>query len=70
MERAETRAWRGRLFDICPVGPMGTAGSDTAIETTDVALTDDDLEKLPQFIELSRATRRTLVQNIGMAVVI
>lgn len=49
---------------------MGAAGSDTAIETADVALMDDDLEKLPLFIELSRATRRILVQNISAALFI
>jgi Cd2+/Zn2+-exporting ATPase len=49
---------------------MGAAGSDTAIETADVALMDDDLKKLPAFIELSRATRRVLVQNIGGALAI
>jgi Cd2+/Zn2+-exporting ATPase len=46
---------------------MGAAGSDTAIETADVALMDDDLGKLPAFIELSRATRRVLLQNIAAA---
>ncbi len=46
---------------------MGAAGSDTAIETADVALMDDDLRKLPQFIRLSRSTRRVLVQNIALA---
>jgi Cd2+/Zn2+-exporting ATPase len=49
---------------------MGAAGSDTAIETADVALMDDDLAKLPAFIELSRATRNILVQNITAALLI
>jgi Cd2+/Zn2+-exporting ATPase len=49
---------------------MGAAGSDTAIETADVALMNDDLAKLPAFIELSRATRSVLVQNITVALVI
>jgi Cd2+/Zn2+-exporting ATPase len=49
---------------------MGAAGSDTAIETADVALMDDDLNKLPAFIELSRATRRVLIQNISAALAI
>lgn len=46
---------------------MGAAGTDTAIETADVALMDDDLRKLPQFIRLSRKTGRILKQNITIA---
>ncbi|MDZ5455704.1 MULTISPECIES: heavy metal translocating P-type ATPase [Azohydromonas] len=46
---------------------MGAAGSDTAIETADVALMDDDLRKVPAFVRLSRATARVLVQNIVLA---
>lgn len=46
---------------------MGVMGTDTAIETADVALMDDDLRKIPRFIELSRATYRVLVQNIVLA---
>jgi len=49
---------------------MGAAGSDTAIETADVALMNDDLQKFPAFIALSRATRRILVQNITAALCI
>ena len=47
---------------------MGAAGSDTAIETADVALMNDDLRKLPAFIKLSRATRSILIQNISAAI--
>ncbi|MHB0926712.1 MAG: heavy metal translocating P-type ATPase [Gallionellaceae bacterium] len=47
---------------------MGTAGTDTAIETADVALMDDDLRKLPHFIQLSRDTSRVLRQNITLAI--
>ncbi len=46
---------------------MGAMGTDTAIETADVALMDDDLRKIPVFIRLSRATRTILVQNITVA---
>ena len=46
---------------------MGAAGSDTAIETADVALMDDDLQKLPAFVSLSKQTRHVLVQNIVLA---
>ena len=47
---------------------MGAAGTDTAIETADVALMDDDLRKLPQFIRLSRGTSAILRQNIALAI--
>ncbi|MDC7692326.1 heavy metal translocating P-type ATPase [Vogesella indigofera] len=46
---------------------MGAMGTDTAIETADVALMDDDLRKIPTFVRLSRATRAILVQNITLA---
>ncbi len=46
---------------------MGAAGTDTAIETADVALMDDDLRKIPAFIRLSRATAAVLTQNIVLA---
>ncbi|OWL85679.1 heavy metal translocating P-type ATPase [Halopseudomonas aestusnigri] len=46
---------------------MAAAGSDSAIETADVALMDDDLRKLSAFISLSRRTLRVLRQNIWLA---
>ncbi|AVB74939.1 heavy metal translocating P-type ATPase [Klebsiella pneumoniae] len=46
---------------------MGAAGTDTAIETADVALMDDDLRKIPAFVRLSRATAQVLMQNIVLA---
>ena len=46
---------------------MGAAGSDTAIETADVALMDDDLRKIPRFVRLSQATANVLTQNIVLA---
>ena len=49
---------------------MGAAGSDTAIETADVALMDDDLRKIPQFVRLSRKTAAILRQNIVFALAI
>jgi Zn2+/Cd2+-exporting ATPase len=49
---------------------MGAAGTDTAIETADVALMDDDLRKIPEFIRLSQATHRILVQNITLALMV
>jgi Cd2+/Zn2+-exporting ATPase len=46
---------------------MGAAGTDTAIETADVALMDDDLRKIPAFVRLSRRTAAILKQNIVLA---
>lgn len=46
---------------------MAKGGTDTAIETADVALMDDDLRKIPRFIGLSKSTYAILVQNISLA---
>lgn len=46
---------------------MAAAGTDTAIETADVALMDDDLRKIPAFVRLSRQTAAILMQNIVLA---
>lgn len=46
---------------------MGAAGTDTALETADVALMDDDLGKISDFIRLSKKTHRVLMQNIAIA---
>ncbi|MDU9390527.1 heavy metal translocating P-type ATPase [Pseudomonas sp. zfem002] len=46
---------------------MGAAGTGTAIETADVALMDDDLRKIPAFVQLSRDTATILKQNIWFA---
>ncbi|PIC64361.1 heavy metal translocating P-type ATPase [Sporosarcina sp. P13] len=46
---------------------MGGAGTDTALETADIALMADDLEKLPYTIRLSKRTKRVILQNISIA---
>jgi Zn2+/Cd2+-exporting ATPase len=46
---------------------MGVAGSHIALETADVALMEDNLLKLPEFIRLARRVRRILWQNIAIA---
>jgi Cd2+/Zn2+-exporting ATPase len=46
---------------------MGAAGTDVALETADVVLMSDDLRNIPYVIALSRATRRTLLTNLGFA---
>ncbi len=47
---------------------MGAAGTDTALETADVALMEDDLRRIPLFIALSRKTNNILKQNITLAI--
>ncbi|MBR7553129.1 heavy metal translocating P-type ATPase [Allobacillus sp. GCM10007491] len=49
---------------------MGGAGTDTALETADVALMGDDLEKLPFLVRLSRKTLNTIKGNITFAIAI
>ncbi|NMH69634.1 cadmium-translocating P-type ATPase [Bacillus sp. RO3] len=46
---------------------MGGAGTDTALETADIALMNDDLTKLPYIIRLSRKTLTIIKQNISFA---
>lgn len=43
---------------------MGGAGTDTALETADIALMGDDLKKLPFTIKLSRKALSIIKQNI------
>jgi Cd2+/Zn2+-exporting ATPase len=43
---------------------MGAAGTDTAIETADVALMTDDLARVPYLVTLSRRTGRVIRQNV------
>ncbi|MXR43258.1 cadmium-translocating P-type ATPase [Halobaculum sp. WSA2] len=47
---------------------MGAAGTDTAIETADMALMADDLERIPYAVTLSKATRWNVLENVGLAV--
>lgn len=49
---------------------MGAAGSDTALETADVALMADDLEKLPYAIRLSRRALAIIKQNIAFSLLV
>ncbi len=46
---------------------MGGAGTDTALETADITLMADDLEKLPYTVNLSRKTLNIIKQNIVFA---
>ena len=46
---------------------MGAAGSDTALETAEIALMADDLSKLPYAVGLSRKTSAIIRQNLWMS---
>lgn len=46
---------------------MGGAGTAVALETADVALMGDDIGRLPFVVSLSRAARRIIFQNVGLA---
>ncbi|MBF0172038.1 MAG: heavy metal translocating P-type ATPase [Magnetococcales bacterium] len=47
---------------------MGSTGTDTALETADVAIMNDDLRRIGEFVRLGRATRRILWENIALAI--
>jgi Cd2+/Zn2+-exporting ATPase len=49
---------------------MGGAGTDTAMETADLVLMADNLEKLPFAISLSRKSLRIIKQNISFALIV
>ncbi len=46
---------------------MGKAGTDTAIETADIALMQDDLSKVAEAVQLGRRTVRMIQTNIAFA---
>lgn len=46
---------------------MGAAGTDTAIDTADIALMDDDPRKVAETIRISQHTSHVLWQNITIA---
>ncbi|TYP72379.1 heavy metal translocating P-type ATPase [Paenibacillus methanolicus] len=49
---------------------MGGAGTDTAMETADIVLMADNLEKLPHTVKLSRKAIRIIKQNIWFSLMI
>ena len=46
---------------------MGAAGTDIAMETADVVIMNDELERIAQTVQLSRRTHAVLWQNIALA---
>lgn len=49
---------------------MGTAGTDVALETADVALMADDLSKLEEAFRLSRRAQKLIRQNLLLSVLV
>ena len=49
---------------------MGAAGTDTALETADMALMKDDLSKVAEAIRLGRRTVRVIQANIAFALAV
>jgi len=49
---------------------MGAAGTDTAIETADLALMKDDLGKIAETVVLGRRTVRVIQANIIFALAV
>ncbi|MFD1849686.1 heavy metal translocating P-type ATPase [Oceanobacillus bengalensis] len=49
---------------------MGGAGTDTAMETSDIVLMADNLEKLPHTVRLSRKALTIIKQNIWFSLIV
>jgi Zn2+/Cd2+-exporting ATPase len=49
---------------------MGAAGTDVALETADVALMADDLEKLAYALQLAKRNQTVVTQNIVLSVIV
>ena len=49
---------------------MGGMGSDAAIEAADVVVMDDDIARVPLALEISKFTRKIVLQNITLALVV
>jgi Cd2+/Zn2+-exporting ATPase len=48
---------------------MGAVGTDVAIETADIALMSDEIEKIPTVIRLSRKALRVIKENLLFALI-
>ena len=49
---------------------MGAAGTDVALETADVALMADDLEKLAYALKLAKRNQSVVTQNLGLSAIV
>ncbi|HEY5377585.1 MAG TPA: heavy metal translocating P-type ATPase [Polyangiaceae bacterium] len=58
----------GPALAVAGVGiAMGVSGTDVALETADVVLTTDDLEKIPYAVALGQQALRVVKQNLVLA---
>jgi len=49
---------------------MGAAGTDVALETADVALMADDLEKLAYALKLAKRNQSVVNQNLALSALV
>jgi len=49
---------------------MGAIGSDSAVETSDVIIMDDNIEKVPLAIRISKRTHRVVMSNIIISILV
>ena len=49
---------------------MGAMGSDVAIESSDIALMNNNLENIPYVIRLSKSTRKIIYQNMIASIIV
>ena len=47
---------------------MGGIGSDSAIESSDIVIMNDDLNKIIETIEISKKTTKIIKQNLTFAI--
>lgn len=59
------------VLKLADVGiSMGTLGSDAAIEASDIVIMQDDLTKIKTVLDISKVTKRKVMTNITIALVI
>lgn len=49
---------------------MGALGSDAAIEVADVVLMTDDLNNIPKAIRIAKKTKRIVIENVVLALIV